>query len=454
MKLERFKKRNNKVIGVVLFTIICILLIGSVILYKTFASFEVNHHFNIINGTIEDTGDIYFAFYYDGNIHKDMPSKDSGYILDESKSYCGILGEKEESIKPSLDRETWTIAVTGVTTSRTKCNLYFKNYYTVKINEKEYRVSTNTNELQIENEFTGNVILCNNGITIKEENGINLSNITKDSICNIYETSNLALEHIDNNENYIFFLKDEPTSSELTISETQKVTIDLNGHTKNGTVKNYGTLFLKSSKENQGIMQMGDKTLLYAYGNSHTEIENIKLINNNGHTIYALEQSYIKIINTELDNTTSNNVCGIFTSETGKLEIVNSNISAPYGIGGHGGYINIQDSNITATLLVGIQTNVDKEGNVVLIGNTTITGNTYGILIFQGSLELNGSKEAFPIVKSITQNGIRLDYGIFNYQYGEIYGKLANNIQGATLTRKGTMLTTEEKDGMYHTYLQ
>ncbi len=129
MKLERFKKRNNKVIGVLLFTIICILLIGSVILYKTFASFEVNHHFNIINGEIENSGDIYFAFYVDNTIQKEMPHKEEGYMLDDKQSFCGINGDRDPSIIPSLDRDTWSIVVTGMTSSRTKCNLYFKKTY-------------------------------------------------------------------------------------------------------------------------------------------------------------------------------------------------------------------------------------------------------------------------------------------------------------------------------------
>ncbi len=124
MKLERFKERNNKMIGVVLFTIICILLIGSVILYKTFASFNVNHNFNIINGKIEDIGNIYFAFYVDNQIQTEMPNKESGYILDEENSYCGVNGELDPSIKVSLTDE-FGIYLTGITTNRTKCNLKF-----------------------------------------------------------------------------------------------------------------------------------------------------------------------------------------------------------------------------------------------------------------------------------------------------------------------------------------
>ncbi len=124
MKLEKFKEKNKKKTEIVLFTITCILLISGVILYRTFAIFEANDTFNVINGTIEDPGDIYFAFYKDGVIQKEMPRKEERYVLDENQSYCGVLGKKEENIKVSLT-EDWQIVVEGVTTSRTKCNLYF-----------------------------------------------------------------------------------------------------------------------------------------------------------------------------------------------------------------------------------------------------------------------------------------------------------------------------------------
>ncbi len=124
MKLEKFKEKNKKKIGIILFTITCILLISVVILYRTFAIFETNDEFNVINGNVEDVGDIYFAFYKDGVIEKEMPRKEEGYVLDESQSYCGVLGDHNSDIKVSMSDDE-IIHVKGVTTSRTKCNLYF-----------------------------------------------------------------------------------------------------------------------------------------------------------------------------------------------------------------------------------------------------------------------------------------------------------------------------------------
>ena len=95
------------------------------VLYRTFAIFEVKTNQNVINGTVQDPGNIYFAFYYDGTIQKDMPVKDNGYVLDEENSFCGVNGSQDDNIKVTLT-ENYVIQVHGVTTSRTKCNLYFK----------------------------------------------------------------------------------------------------------------------------------------------------------------------------------------------------------------------------------------------------------------------------------------------------------------------------------------
>ena len=124
MKLEKFKEKDNKRIGIIVFTLVCILLVSSVILYRTFAIFEVKTSQNVIKGTVQDPGDIYFAFYVDNNIQKEMPQKNSGYILDEENSYCGVTGENDSTIEVSLT-ENWELRITGVTSSRTKCNLKF-----------------------------------------------------------------------------------------------------------------------------------------------------------------------------------------------------------------------------------------------------------------------------------------------------------------------------------------
>ncbi len=124
MKLQRFKENNKNQKVILIFTIACVLLITGVFLYKTFASFQVIENEDMINGSISNPGDVYFAFYVDNKITKTIPQKGSGYVLDEKNSYCGVLGEKDESIKPILDEE-YNLTIKGVTTTKTKCHLYF-----------------------------------------------------------------------------------------------------------------------------------------------------------------------------------------------------------------------------------------------------------------------------------------------------------------------------------------
>ena len=88
-------------------------------LYSSFAIYEQNQNFDVINGTVEDPGDLYFAFYVDDVISSTMPSKDSGYTLDTEKSSC------TNGATPLLNEDTWSIKVSNLTTTHTKCTLYF-----------------------------------------------------------------------------------------------------------------------------------------------------------------------------------------------------------------------------------------------------------------------------------------------------------------------------------------
>ena len=448
MKLKKFKERNNKRIGIIVFTITCILLVSGVILYRTFAIFEVKTNQNIIKGAVQDPGDIYFAYYVDDVIQKDMPQKDSGYILDEEKSYCGELGSTDKSIIPTLNEEDWSITVKGMKQSRTKCNLYFRNYYKVKVNEQEHQVPTSSKELTIEK--TGSILLCNNGITAKEEeDGIHLSNITKDSTCHFYDTSNNALEKIDDTKNYILFLNDE-TQSTLTIPETNEVTIDLNGHTIKGIIDNLGSLYLKSSKEDKGILENNTSSGIHTAINSVTNIENIK-INSRQNVISGIaniKSSEISCINTENDST-------IYTSSTSNILLVNSKVSGPYAIGGSGGKITVDNSEIIGTLFNGITVNKRCKGDIIIKNESNITGKNSGIVYSgYGTLKLDGTIDATPAIKGTQGSGLGISKVLLEWNYGEIFGNQDSIIPSSCVTRTGTTIVTEDKDGMKHTFLQ
>ena len=120
MKLERFKQRDPKKIGITIFTVVCVLLVAGVFFYTSFASFQTQDEFNIIHGTVGSNGDLYFAFYVDDEISKTMPQKGEGYVLDKEKTNC----TKGASV--DFNETDWSVKVLNMTETRTKCTLYFR----------------------------------------------------------------------------------------------------------------------------------------------------------------------------------------------------------------------------------------------------------------------------------------------------------------------------------------
>ena len=125
MKLEKFKVKNTKKKFIIIFTVCCILLLGGVFLYNSFAVFTEEKEFNVINGTYQDPGDIYFAYYVDGVITRDLPKQNTGYIFDEEQSNC------TNGVVPTFDNSSWKFIAdysgyNATDYTRTKCNLYFK----------------------------------------------------------------------------------------------------------------------------------------------------------------------------------------------------------------------------------------------------------------------------------------------------------------------------------------
>ena len=125
MKLEKYKQRDPKKTGIILFTVVCVLLIAGVFFYTSFASFETHDEFNIIKGTVESNGDVYFAYYVDDELTYTMPLQNSGYIFDEEKSSC------TNEAKVTWNYEEWAPLVNNLTETRTKCTLHFKKTKTV-----------------------------------------------------------------------------------------------------------------------------------------------------------------------------------------------------------------------------------------------------------------------------------------------------------------------------------
>ena len=133
MELKKYKDNNYKRKSYVILVIGFLLLsISSYLFYKSYAFYEERKNFDVINGTVEDPGDIYFAYYIDGVISRNMPVQNTGYTLDETKSNCN------NGVVPTWDNAGWKFIgdyhnYSATTNTRTKCTLYFnKTTKTVK----------------------------------------------------------------------------------------------------------------------------------------------------------------------------------------------------------------------------------------------------------------------------------------------------------------------------------
>ena len=125
MELKKYKDNNYKRKSYAILVIGFLLLsISSYLFYKSYALYEEQKDFNVINGTVEEAGDIYFVYYIDGVISRNMPVQNTGYTLDVEKSNCN------NGVIPSWDNAGWKFIgdyhnYSATDNTRTKCTLYF-----------------------------------------------------------------------------------------------------------------------------------------------------------------------------------------------------------------------------------------------------------------------------------------------------------------------------------------
>lgn len=157
MKLEKFKEKNSKKTGIIIFTLFCIALIIFVYFYHSFALFSEKKDFNLINGEIQDLGDIYFAYYIDDEITFTIPKKNAGYYYNK-KSYC------TNNATLNWDNEVWAASVdfnnvTNPYPMATKCHIYFDNIGNEILFGKYIKslASTHESELKYDNTTDNNL---------------------------------------------------------------------------------------------------------------------------------------------------------------------------------------------------------------------------------------------------------------------------------------------------------
>ncbi len=119
MKLNQYKEKKNYK-KLIIVAVAIIFLIGGMILEKTFANFKMQKTFKVMEGNFiyEGSGDVIFAFYKDNQEVTSIPTLEEGYVYE--KSECN----NKASIEWNSGK--WAPLVTNLTTSKTKCDIYFK----------------------------------------------------------------------------------------------------------------------------------------------------------------------------------------------------------------------------------------------------------------------------------------------------------------------------------------
>ncbi len=297
MKLEKFKEKKPKKRFIIIFTTCCILLLAGVFLYTSFAVFTEDKHFNIINGTAQDPGDIYFAYYIDGQITRELPKQNTGYIFDEESSNC------TNGVIPTFDNSTWEFTAkyanyNATDYTRTKCNLYFTKTKTVNTVLGDLQVYTYTPD------FTKSA--CDDETCESHEKGI-FETTDDDGISYYYRGS------VENN--YVYFANRYWRIIRINGDGTIRMIYDGTTAHQNGessTDRQVGTSQFNTSHTNN--MYLG---YMYTSGEAHGlgTSSTIKQANDNFYT--SVLSSYANYIDTNAgfcgDRSTLNNQSGVGT---------------------------------------------------------------------------------------------------------------------------------------------
>ena len=180
MKLKSFKEENLKIKIMLIGSIVFILLLAIIFLYRSFALFEEKEEFNIIKGSIpEQNYDLMLSLTRE-DMEQNKTTIDQVPEKNENQKYEVEVNCNNDAIG-SWDYQEWKPEITNFNSTRTKCSINFKEN-----NDYIYPVVENIEE--------GKQAIAN-AITQK---GVNTSaeatlNQMANNIKNIKTTQNLAI---------------------------------------------------------------------------------------------------------------------------------------------------------------------------------------------------------------------------------------------------------------------
>ncbi len=393
---------------------------------------------------------INLAIYLNEEKIENIPSKESGYLFDEENSFC----TNDASVL--WDYASWSPIIKNVTNYSTRCTLIFRNFYRVKVYDKAesfaYQIPLNESSISFDNNSSHTLLSCNNGVYVSEENNfITINNITSDVTCTYYDNSLDALANLDDSINFFLYLKDESLTDNFVVQTGKNLIMNLNEHTftinkgdESFALINYGTTTIKNGMLHGRIathfmMELYDVTI--AYDDS---------------TINPYENSTLKIYDSKIYSNTNPNASTIWM-HSANLEVYNSYIEGAYAIGGAGGNILIDSSELVGTFHNALQINEGFSGNIQVLNASILKGENYGIWLGQVSGELilkSTVSNQVPFINGETA-GIEIGSDVqFNFEAGDIFGSNEPIIEGNVIVPNDKKMVTVNENGVYHTYLQ
>ncbi len=132
MKLESFKDRKVTRRKMILISLGIITIVGvSLLLYKTFAKFSSEVSFPMMSGKVNYYGDsdVLFGFYNGEEKLTEMPQKGNPDNLVFEKAEC------DNGASVEWNEEKWAPLVKNLTTTKTRCTLYFAERKEIRLDK-------------------------------------------------------------------------------------------------------------------------------------------------------------------------------------------------------------------------------------------------------------------------------------------------------------------------------
>lgn len=126
-KLGKNKRKIIKISGIIL----CIMILGILIFFLSYARFESHNEYSLLNGKVDDFSyDVSLVGYiYDGEKHDVPPSKNDDYIVSDVK--C-------DNATGEWDNESWSFSVSNIT-GKVKCKISFEKIVYTEIAPKDLK---------------------------------------------------------------------------------------------------------------------------------------------------------------------------------------------------------------------------------------------------------------------------------------------------------------------------